>query len=136
VDGWGVWCVFVCSRFWAFDIRCCIVYYILYLILLYYTYTYTIIIYYYILLYLIHILYYTLHLPLIYSFPIYSLTIQSSSSSLSNPSNIHSILVGTYIYLFIFNPPHSFSNKISFNIKGNTHLSLSQRNTHLSINSS
>jgi hypothetical protein len=45
VDGWGVWCVFVCSRFWAGVWR--VVLYIILYIILYYT--YTIIIYYYIL---------------------------------------------------------------------------------------
>jgi hypothetical protein len=57
-------------------LRCYILYIILYLILLYIYYYYIIILY------------------ILYPIP--------SSSSSSDPSLIHSILVGTYIYLFIF----------------------------------
>jgi hypothetical protein len=42
-----------------------------------------------------------------------------------------SVLTYTYLYYPIFPPP--FPNKLSINIKRNTHLSLSQRSTHLSI---
>ena len=49
-----------------------------------------------------------------------------------NISFILYLSVLTYTYLYYL--PHSFSNKLSINIKRNTHLSLSQRNTS-SINS-
>jgi hypothetical protein len=117
VSGSGGWC-FV---FWAFDIRCIL--YIIYILCYTIIISYILYIYYY---YIIHILYYyytyyytilflffypLLFLP-IYSFllsfiytllPIYSpplLPLLLSSSSLL--PLIHSILVGTYIYLFIF----------------------------------
>ena len=103
----------------VFDVRCYIIYYIIiyYIIIYTYTYTYTIIIIYYI----IHYYYYILSYTILFSssvllFP--SFPILSSSSSfpfpISSPispplphqsspphPNIHSIRVGTYIYLFI-----------------------------------
>ena len=100
------WMVEVCGEVcwnpvWMFDVRCYyILYYILYLI---------IILLYYILNYY-YILYYTLLLsfssPLLL-FPIFSSsTFSSSFLSIPHPifssSNIQSIRVGTYIYLFIY----------------------------------
>jgi hypothetical protein len=91
VDGWGVWCVFVSGLcfelvdgwgvmlggYWSF-VLVLYCYYILYLIL------YSPIL----------LIYLLSHLSLL------SPIIYPSSSPLS-PPNIHSILVGTYIYLFI-----------------------------------
>ena len=113
VDGWGVWCVFVCSRFclswcssfwaggwwfrfWAFDIRC-LCYYILY-------YTYTIIIhilYYYILYYYYYILYYII---------LYS---SSFSSSSSLPSFLLP-LISFILYLSVLTYTYLYSRLISF----------------------
>jgi hypothetical protein len=116
----------------------CIVYYIIllyyYLLYIYYYYIY--------ILYIIHIHYYILYLILYsssifsllpyssLSFPIllflYTLLISSSSSSFSPllpipPSHSFilylSVLTYTYLYSIL---PHSFSNKLSINIKRNT----------------
>jgi hypothetical protein len=125
VDGWGVWCVFVgCSvlveGFWCFelvfDIRC-ILYYYYYI--LYYTYT---IILYIILLYTIlsssSFPIFILYLSVLTYTYLYSSVLFFFSSSVYTllfyslphppPLLIHSILVGTYIRLFIFfySPPH------------------------------
>jgi hypothetical protein len=111
------------------DVRCYIIYYILYIYyyyILYIYYYYTIIhillyIIYYLILYSSSILPLQSHLPLLFFsfYPlihsilvgtyirfIYILSLSSSDiiSSHPNPSLIHSILVGTYIYLFIFIP--------------------------------
>jgi hypothetical protein len=78
VDGIGL-----CFMFWAFDIRCILYYYIIYYIILF--------------------LFLPLLFPssLLFSSPNHLLlSLPFSPSSCSDP-NIHSILVGTYIYLFI-----------------------------------
>jgi len=102
VDGWGVLAFELV--FW-FDVRCCIIlYYILYPIPILYIIYYTI--YYTILLYLI--LYSPSPSPLlIYSsnplpFPISSSLPLLFYSSYSHPLPNHSILVGTYMRLFIY----------------------------------
>jgi hypothetical protein len=91
---------------------CVIILYIIIHILLLYYYTYTII-YYIILLYINYYYISSSHLFYSSSLPIYLLFLLPSSSpnlssvllpSSSNLPNIHSILVGTYIYLFIFFP--------------------------------
>ena len=88
-------CSFICVVFGSggwFDIRCYIIYYYYYIIY------YILYIYYY------YILYYTLLFFLIISsFPLFFHHSLSSSLLLFFSSYIHSILVGTYIYLFIFN---------------------------------
>jgi len=111
-----VWCSVVVDGCLAFElVWCYIYYYILY---------YTIILYYYSILYIYYILYYYYtiilsytilfllfppissslpHLFLFSSIPSSTLPLLSSSSPLFYPL-IHSILVGTYIYLFISHP--------------------------------
>ena len=98
--GVSCWCVCVIIILLLYIILLYIYYYIIsYTIIIYYTY------YYYYILYIYYLILYS-SLPLIFFqsllfFLFCSLLFLSSSSS-SYPPNIHSILVGSYIYLFIF----------------------------------
>jgi hypothetical protein len=125
------WMVEVCGKYLCIDVLVLswwkmIVFragVVLYCIILLYIYYY--ILYYYYILLLLYIYYYILYYTLLFFFlpishPLFFLSFssptQSFSSSLSSVlSLIHSILVGTYIYLFIFQPqsnnltPHKLS---------------------------
>ena len=92
---------------------------ILYIIYYTYTYTYTIIIIYYIIHYYYYILSYTILFYILLLFPSSSQSFSQSSIFLFSCSSplfphhlIHSIRVGTYIYLFIFLPIIFTSNPL------------------------